>query len=131
MKTFLTLALSVAVLFICAASGHAAEGGYSNYIPGTYGDFAAAVEPAAKFTIRNDFYHYQADGDRALRSGRLEADADLEFNMNLLTLLYKPNLEVFGGHYAFGVLLPIVHADIDAGIRLGGVEPKVVSGPPG
>lgn len=33
----------------------AAEGGYSNYIPGTYGDFAAAVEPPTKLTIRNDY----------------------------------------------------------------------------
>jgi hypothetical protein len=45
----------------------AAEGDYSNYVPGTYGDFAAAVEPSSKFTIRNDIYYYQADIVRSVR----------------------------------------------------------------
>lgn len=121
-NTYFTLAISVALLFISTVSVQAAEGGYSNYIPGTYGDFAAAVEPSTKFTIRNDIYHYQADGSRSVRSGILEADADLEFNLNMLTLLYKPDVEIFGAHYAFGALLPIVNVDIDAGIRFGGSE---------
>ena len=45
---------------------YAAEGGYSNYIPGTYGDFAMAVEPETKLTFRNDFYYYGADTERAI-----------------------------------------------------------------
>ena len=53
---FITLAISISLLSIGAVSAQAAEGGYSNYIPGTYGDFAAAVEPSSKWTIRNDFY---------------------------------------------------------------------------
>jgi hypothetical protein len=119
---FLTLAISVSLLSIRAVSAQAAEGGYSNYIPGTYGDFAAAVEPPSKLTIRNDIYYYQADGGRSIRSGLLEADADLEFVMNFLTVLHKPDVEIFGAQYAYGVFIPIVHANIDTGIRLGNLQ---------
>ncbi len=42
----------------------AAEGGYSNYIPGTYGDFGVAFEPPTKWTLRSDLYYYEADGDQ-------------------------------------------------------------------
>ena len=41
----------------------AIEGGYSNYIPGFYGDIALAVEPADGLSLRNDVYFYSADGD--------------------------------------------------------------------
>jgi len=122
MKRLLTLAISVSLLSISAASAQAAEGGYSNYVPGTYGDFAAAVEPPSKFTIRNDIYYYQADGGRSVRSGLLEADAELEFVMDFLTLLYKPDVEILGAQYAFGVFIPIVYADIDTGVSLGNLQ---------
>ncbi len=122
MKKFLALLILLYLLSISAVSAQAAEGGYSNYIPGTYGDFAAAVEPPTKFTVRNDIYYYQADGARSVRSGLIEADADLEFIMDFLTLLYKPDVEILGAHYAFGVFIPIVHADIDTGIRLGNLQ---------
>jgi hypothetical protein len=110
------------IVVFTATISHAAEGGYSNYIPGTYGDFAAAVEPPTKFTVRNDIYYYQADGARSVRSGLIEADADLEFIMDFLTLLYKPEVEILGAHYALGVFIPFVHADIDTGIRLGNLQ---------
>jgi len=118
-KKFLAFLISLSLLYISTVSAQAAEGGYSNYIPGTYGDFAAAVEPPSKLTIRNDLYYYQADGARSVRSGLIEADADLEFIMDFLTLLYKPDVEILGAHYAFGVFIPVVHADIDTDIRLG------------
>ena len=42
-------------------SANAAEGGYGNYVPGTYGDFVLAGAPEAKLTLRNDVYYYNAD----------------------------------------------------------------------
>ena len=124
-KTPHTLAISFMVCTIGAGSGWAAEGGYSNYIPGTYGDFAAAVEPSTKFTIRNDLYYYGADGDASVRSGVVEAGADFSVFMNLTTLLYKPDVEIVGAHYALGALVPaVVHVDIDARVRVGPLEVK-------
>ena len=98
------------------------EGGYSNYIPGTYGDFAAAVEPPSKFTLRNDVYYYGADGDGSVRSGLLEAEADIRFNLNLLTALYKTDEEILGGSYAFGALVPLTQVHIDAQVTVGGSQ---------
>ena len=118
-----TLAAFSLVLCISISDVKAAEGGYSNYIPGTYGDFAASVEPPTKWTIRNDYYNYQADGGRSFRSGQLELDAELEFDMYFLTVLYKTDHEFFGGRYAAGVFLPtVVDADIEAGVSVLGTR---------
>ena len=122
MRLFSIGIINIFFLIIAITSVQAAEGGYSNYIPGTYGDFAAAVEPPTKFTIRNDIYHYSADAKKAVHSGLIEVDADLELDMNLLTLLYKPDVDVFGAQSGFGALVPIVNMDINAGIRLGGLS---------
>ena len=122
MRLFSIGIITIFFLIIAITSVQAAEGGYSNYIPGTYGDFAAAVEPQTKLTIRNDIYHYQADSNKSVRSGLIEADIDLELNMDLLTILYKPDVVVFGAHYGFGALVPIVHTDIDAGVSVGGAS---------
>ena len=96
----------------------AAEGGYSNYIPGTYGDFAMAVAPTETWTLRNDIYYYDASTNRAVRSGNLEVGTDLLFLMNFTTLLYKPDTEVFGAQYAAGVFVPLVDLDLDASLSV-------------
>jgi hypothetical protein len=73
--------------------GHAAEGGYSNYIPGTYGDFAMTLAPSEKWTLRNDLYYYDADA-------------------------YKPDIALLGAQYAAGVFVPLVNLDIDSSISV-------------
>jgi hypothetical protein len=97
----------------------AAEGGYSNYIPGTYGDFGMALAPTDTWTLRNDVYYYGADTSRSVRSGRIEADVEIEILMNMTTVLYKPELELFGATYAAGVFLPFVDLDIDSSLEVG------------
>ncbi|MBV1928310.1 MAG: transporter [Gammaproteobacteria bacterium] len=120
MRLFSTGIIATFILVIDITSAQAAEGGYSNYIPGTYGDFAAAVEPPTKLTIRNDVYHYQAEANKSVRAGLIEADVDLELNIDLLTILYKPDVKVLSANYGFGALVPMVHTDIDAGVSAGG-----------
>ena len=71
---------------------NAAEGGYGNYVPGTYGDFGMAGAPAGKLTLRNDVYFYDADTPRAVRSGRVEAEIDLVFLANFTSLFYNPGI---------------------------------------
>lgn len=119
--SFFIFAVFSFVSCLTISDANAAEGGYSNYIPGTYGDFALAVEPPTKWSIRNDYYNYQADGDRSFRSGRLELDAELDLNIHFLTLLYKSDLEFLGGRYALGAALPtVVDLDIESGISVSG-----------
>lgn len=94
----------------------AAEGGYSNYIPGTYGDFAMAVEPPDQLTVRNDVYYYDADDEKSVRAGRIDLEAELTFLVNLTTLLYKPDLKIGGAQYAFGALIPIMKNEIESSL---------------
>jgi hypothetical protein len=116
------LALVCLVAAIPNSGTWAAEGGYSNYIPGTYGDFAMALAPGETWTLRNDLYFYEASSTRSVRSGNLVLGADLEFLMNFTTLLYKPGIEVFGAQFATGVFVPLVDLDIDASLSSGGMS---------
>jgi len=109
-----------AILAIAPKIATGAEGGYSNYLAGTYGDFGMALAPAQKWTLRNDIYSYGASTNQSIRSGNVEVGADLDFLMNLTTLVYKPDVEIFGAQFAAGVFLPLVNLDIDASLAAGG-----------
>ena len=113
------LIVSCFVVALAVKDARAAEGGYSNYIPGTYGDFGMALAPSETWTLRNDLYYYDASSDRSVRSGAIEAGADLTFLMNFTTLLYKPDIEVLGAQFAIGVFVPIVDLDFDARLSIG------------
>jgi hypothetical protein len=81
----------VSGLLVFVLLGHiqanAAEGGYSNYIPGSYGDFGMALAPTETWTLRNDIYSYGADVKASVRSGTVEVGADLDFLVNMSTLV--------------------------------------------
>jgi len=95
----------------------AAEGGYSNYIPGTYGDFAAAMAPTTPFTVRNDTYFYEAKIDETVRGGKVELDSELSMLINLTTLIYKPEFEVLGATYGMGMVVPVLTTSLDTYIN--------------
>ena len=116
----MVLRIVVGLAAVRIPSVEAAEGGYSNYIPGTYGDFAMALEPAGKLTLRNDTYYYGAEASRAVLSGRAAFDLDLQFLMNFTTLVYKPDLTFGDVQYAFGVFVPFVALDLDSSLGTGG-----------
>ena len=115
----LPLILIFAAILAAPQLARGAEGGYSNYIAGTYGDFGMALAPAETWTLRNDLYFYDASSKLSLRSGKIEVGADLDFFMNFTTLLYKSELEVFGAQFAAGVFVPLVDLDIDSSLRIG------------
>ena len=118
-------AISWLVIATAATNSKAAEGGYSNYVAGTYGDFGMALMPTEKWTLRNDNYYYDASLDRSVRSSSLEVGADLTFLMNFTTLLYKPDIELFGAQFAAGIFVPLVNLDIDASLSIGGMTQSV------
>ena len=119
-KAVFTLIVSILVIALADRDTKAAEGGYSNYIPGTYGDFAMALAPSETWTLRNDVYFYDADTTRSVRSGAIEVGTDLQFLMNFTTLVVKPDIEVFGAQYALGVFLPLMlDLNLDASLSIG------------
>jgi hypothetical protein len=101
---------------------HAAEGGLSNYVPAFYGDLGIAVEPPDGFSFRNDVFYYSGDIGGSLRSGKIEANADVTLVYDYLSFLYKPGFEVFGAPVAFAITPAIGHVDIEADIRVGALS---------
>jgi len=97
----------------------AAEGGYSNYVPGFYGDLALAVEPPDGLSLRNDVYFYSAEGDGSVRSGQIELGVDIDLTFDYLSLLYKPGIEVFGASYAYGATFVYGKVDLEGDIAVG------------
>ena len=107
------------------ASVHAAEGGLSNYVPAFYGDLGLAVEPPDGFSFRNDVFYYSGDIGGSLRSGKLEANADVTLIYDYLSFLYKPKFSFFGVPVAFGITPAIGHVDIEADVRVGELSKSV------
>ncbi len=97
-----------------SSAAPAAEGGYSNYVPGTYGDFGVAIAPEPGFSLRNDVYYYSAEQSRAVLQGQARAELDIAFTIDLLTGFYVTDAEVLGGKFGFGAQLQLTHADIEA-----------------
>jgi hypothetical protein len=113
-------------LSLCHTVAQAAEGGYSNYIPGSYGDFAMAVAPAEKWTLRNDIYYYTADSEGSVRGGQVELGAELDLLYNFTTLLYKTDSKIFGGQYALGAFVPVLgYTDISSSLEFGNIQLEV------
>ncbi len=106
------------VIGFADTTAKAAEGGYSNYIPGTYGDFGMALAPTETWTLRNDIYYYDASVTRSVRSGNTEIGADLQWLMNFTTLVYKTDTEVLGAQYAVGVFVPLVNLKLDSSLTI-------------
>ncbi len=77
--TLRIVAVCCLVIALVETDAKAAEGGYSNYIPGTYGDFGMALAPTETWTLRNDIYYYDASTNLSVRSGNLEVGADISF----------------------------------------------------
>ena len=102
-----------------ASTGLASEGGYSNYIPGFYGDIALAVEPEQGLAMRNDFYFYSGDSSRSVRSGLVELEVDIDFAFDYFSLLYKTDKKIFGAGYAYGATLVVGKVDISGKVAAG------------
>lgn len=114
------LAIPIVLCLLCTTQhSYSAEGGYSNYVPAFYGDFALGAAPEEGLSLRNDVYFYRADDDFAVRSGEVIADIDIELTFNYFTLVHNPGLEVFGAEYVFGATLVAGKVDIEAGLSSG------------
>lgn len=115
------IAFLLLLLPVCATAG---EGGYSNYVPGFYGDLALAVEPPKGLSIRNDLYSYSADGSESVRSGLVEVDAELDLLFNYLSFLYNPGIDVLGAHMALSATVVVGNIDINASVKAGPLTVK-------
>ena len=105
--------------------GFAAEGGYSNYLPGTYGDFGVAITPEPGFYLQNYLYYYSADANKEVRQGQVQFDVDLDIAMEFPIVFYVTDLEFLGGRYALGGGIPLVYADLSSKVGVGPLEQSI------
>ena len=119
-----TLAAFPLVLCLSISDVHGAEGGYTNYVPGLYGDFGVAITPEPGFYLRTDLYYYTADGgkERFVQGRNIRADLDLEVAMLMATGIMVFDEEIFGGRYAAGIFQPFNYADISGKVTVGLTE---------
>jgi hypothetical protein len=112
-KLYSLLVLSL-LLTIEAPAALAAEGASSNYFPGSYGDFAVAVAPAAGFTYINYNLFVDAKVDRAVLQGSIDVNLETSAYINMSTVMYTFEQSVLGGQFAVLGYLPVGYADLDA-----------------
>lgn len=118
----LVIAGLAAVLFILPSRVQAAQGGYTNYVPGLYGSFAVAVAPDPGFYMLNDFYYYKADGNKArvIQGAQVEGDLNLDVAAYIATGFYVTDKELFGGRYGFGGEIPVIYTDLSGQFDVNG-----------
>lgn len=118
----LALLLGASVL---VTPGHASEGGFSNYIPGFYGDVALATAPPAGLSLRNDLFFYNGDAARSVRSGSIVFESEVTLVYDYVTFLYNPGFEVLGAQVAFGATPAIGRPDFSADLTTDGLQAGV------
>ena len=103
-----SFAAAIALVALLPCGSFAAEGGGSNYLQGTYGDFAAAVHPGASSYLRNDVIYYDAGIDARPISGGLDPGFDQKLWMDRLTFGGFAEESLFGGRFGLEVQIPYV-----------------------
>jgi len=122
MNALLGLTAILAVLLINTPQAVAAQGGYTNYVPGLYGSFAVAVAPDPGFYMLNDFYYYTADGNstRVIQDAQVQDDIDLDVGAYIATGFYVTEKTLFGGLYGFGGEIPVIYTDLSGQFDVAG-----------
>jgi len=92
----------------------AAEGSWSHYVQGTYGDFGFGVIPAAGFSFRNDLIYNNSSTGQHVFGGKAYAKASQDSVTDLMKFFYFFDVPAISGRIGFGALVPAVfsaHAD--------------------
>jgi outer membrane protein OmpA-like peptidoglycan-associated protein len=101
-------AAAFALFTLLPYGSFAAEGGGSNYLQGSYGDFAAALAPAPGGYIRNDVFYYDAGIGARPVSGKLDPGFDQKLWMDRLSFASFSERGIFGGKFGLEVQIPYV-----------------------
>lgn len=114
------IAMAAAVVPLCyvenAGAAYAAEGGTSSYLKG-YKDFLSGVLPTDPgLYLRNDVIYYNGAIDVALIGGRVKLNVTQWSVSNVISPTIVTPLNILGGTYAFGGIVPVTKLNIDAGV---------------
>jgi len=113
MSTFGRKCLFGALTALIALPACAGQGGGSNYLQGTYGDFRTAIFGPAGLYHRNDLFVY--DGSIAARAfqGRATAGVNETVWTDLNKFAYLTDFTIFGARVGTSLAAPIIlRADV-------------------
>ena len=104
----------------------AEEGGSGHYMPGATASFIDAFPGRTALALVPQFTAYEgkASGSRQIPiigGGGLKLDA--KGYAITLPIIYQTPLEVLGGHYAAGIVLPLVSMETTGQLTIGGLPP--------
>jgi hypothetical protein len=102
-----------AVCVFTASPSFAGEGGGSNYLQATYGDFQAAVwGPAGLYARDNLFYYPASIGVRPL-GGKVALGVNEQVTANLATAAYLSDYTFLGARVGAAIAVPyVLNADV-------------------
>jgi hypothetical protein len=106
-NSFRLRALALAPVFL-SLNLHAAEGGSSSYLQGTYGDFATGILGPQGIYLRNDIVYYDASIPLRALGRPVDGYATQSVSGDLLKFAYVSDRKLFGGRYNAAILLPIL-----------------------
>ncbi len=107
---------------VCQPVG-AAEGGAGVYLPGFFGP-QSGILPETGTYLTNYSYYYTASTSLAFAGGLIRTDFDIDVFSNITSVTHVTDWTLWGAQYGFGALIPLVHAEYDAKIQIGGLTPK-------
>jgi len=128
MKTNNLLPLLAAVTLLTPAL-RAEEGGTGHYTPGAAASFIDAFPGQPGLAVVPNFVYYDG-GASASRTIPIIGGTALNLNATFyacnLTFIYQTPLELLGGHYAGGIVLPYVQVETTGGLSFN--NPNLPSG---
>ena len=111
-----SVVVALALCLLAAGSSDAAEGGASNYFPGSFGQFAPGMTPPPGLTLTSTTNGYKADVDQTALQGRVNINLNSVAFIETLTGLYAFDTKILGATPAIGASLPFGYASIDTAI---------------
>jgi hypothetical protein len=86
----------------------AAEGGSSNYLQGTYGEFATGMLGPQGIYVRNEALYYDADVEFRSLGRHVDGHISQAVWGDLLKIAYISDTTIFGGRFNAGVAIPAI-----------------------
>ncbi len=122
LKSMMPLAL-VALTMLLPLPAYAEEGGSGHYMPGGTADFIDTLPGKPGLAIAN-FYNYYSGSASASKQlplgGLIAAGLDARASSDTIVALYQTPLQLLGGSYAVGVVIPYVWLEAHGDVQLTG-----------
>jgi hypothetical protein len=96
-----------------ASPALAGEGGGSDYLQGTYGDFQAGIFGPPGLDYRSDLFYYTASIGVSPLGGRVDVGFNEKVWGNLSKITYLTNIKILGARVGTSIAIPyVLNADV-------------------